>query len=200
MRAALIWLAVLVLSAVPVVLSLASPLLQWRDPVYIAAGATGVLAMALMPLQPLLATGRLPGLGGFRGRRLHRIIGALLLLCLLLHVAGLWITSPPDVIDVFLLRSPTPFSTWGLLAMVALLLSAAITALRKPLRLRWRLWRVAHLGLAAVVIGGTVAHALLIEGTMEPVSKALLSLWLTAAFAGSLAAPLRHRASARRQG
>ena len=27
-----------------------------------------------------------------------------------IHVAGLWITSPPDMIDALLFTSPTPFS------------------------------------------------------------------------------------------
>lgn len=197
MRSAAIWLWVAALFVVPVVLSLASPLLQWRDPIYIAGGFAGVLAMALMPLQPLLATQSLPGLSAFRGRKLHRLIGALLVTSVGLHVVGLWITSPPDVVDVLLLRSPTPFALWGLLAMGALFLSAGITALRGPLHLRWKLWRGLHLGLAAVVITGTVVHALRIEGTMEPVSKALLSLWLVLVFAGALAKSFRSRAIVR---
>ena len=52
----------------------------------------------------------------------------------------------------------------------------ALAALRSRLGWRFRLWRLAHGSLALVTILGTVVHALLIEGAMEPVSKAVLCL------------------------
>ena len=111
---------------VPLALAAMSPLLQWRQPVYIAAGFAGIIAMCLLLLQPLLAGGLLPGLTGLRGRRLHRWTGALLVTAVLLHVAGLFVTSPPDVIDALLFRSPTPFSAWGVIAMGAVLATVSI--------------------------------------------------------------------------
>jgi hypothetical protein len=39
----------------------ASPLLAWRSIVHGASGFAGIVAMALMPVQPLLAAGYLPG-------------------------------------------------------------------------------------------------------------------------------------------
>jgi len=74
---------------VPVAVAAASPLLAWRDPVYIAAGFAGIAAMALMMVQPLLARGYLPGLPARLSRRVHRINGALLVFLVTLHVAGL---------------------------------------------------------------------------------------------------------------
>ncbi len=117
MRKLLIWVALALAILVPLTLALRSPLLAWRDPIYIVAGVAGVVGMALMLIQPLLAGGLLPGMSDARARKLHRWSGALLLCAVLLHVGGLWVTSPPDVIDALTLRSPTPFSVWGVIAM-----------------------------------------------------------------------------------
>lgn len=176
MRAALIWIALGLAMAVPILLAAQSPLLAWRQPIYIAAGLAGVAAMALLLIQPLLALGALPGLAGLRGRRGHRLLGGMLVLAVALHIAGLWITSPPDVIDALLFRSPTPFSHWGMIALIALVTTATLAALRHRLRIRSKLWRYVHGGLALVIVGGTILHAVLIEGTMEPISKYGLSL------------------------
>ncbi|MEX0280743.1 MAG: ferric reductase-like transmembrane domain-containing protein [Arenibacterium sp.] len=137
--------------------------------------------MTLLLLQPLQVGGKLPGLPPKRGRRTHRWIGILLIGSVLVHVIGLWLTSPPDVIDALLLRSPTPFSLWGVLAMWALFAAALLGALRRRLRLRWRQWRFAHTFLGILVVAGSIAHALLIEGTMETTSKILLCILVLAA-------------------
>ncbi len=186
-RALLAWAALVAVIAVPVAASLASPLLAWRDPVYIAAGLAGVTAMAIMLLQPLLAAGLLPGLPALRGRRVHRWTGGLLVLALLIHVAGLWITSPPDMVDALLFVSPTPFSAWGVIAMWAVLATAVMAALRRRLRLRPRTWRIGHVSLAVVIVLGSTLHAMLIEGTMETISKAALCALVLAATARAVA-------------
>jgi predicted ferric reductase len=49
------------------------------------------------------------------------------------------------------------------------------------LGLRPRTWRIAHTLLAIVIVAATVAHAILIEGTMETVSKAALCVLVLAA-------------------
>ncbi|WP_306143290.1 ferric reductase-like transmembrane domain-containing protein [Roseibium sp. MMSF_3412] len=174
LRAILIWVALAAIVLVPIVAAAQSPLLQWRQPVYIAAGFAGILALVLLVVQPLLAGGYLPGLSAMRGRVLHRWTGTVLVLVVIVHVAGLWVTSPPDVIDALLFRSPTPFSVWGVLAMWAVFLSALLALFRRKLRLRPRTWRLAHTAFALVIVAGTVIHALLIEGTMETTSKVVL--------------------------
>lgn len=174
MRAVLIWAVLLAGLAVTLGASLSSPLLAWREPVYIAAGFAGVVGLCLMLVLPLLAGGLLPGLQAPRGRRVHRWVGLALLVAVIVHVGGLWITSPPDVVDALLFTSPALFSAWGVFAMWAVFASAMLAALRKPLHLGPRLWRRAHTGLAVVIVVGTVAHAIPIEGTMETVSKVLL--------------------------
>lgn len=174
MRAGLIWAALAVALALPVAAAATSPYLAWRDPVYIAAGFAGIVAMALLPVQPLLMAGLLPGLTGPRARRAHTHVGVALALCVTVHVAGLWITSPPDVIDALLFVSPTPFSVWGVLAMWAAFAIVMLAALRR--RLRPASWRRLHAAFAIILIGGTVLHALLVEGTMEIVTKTALAV------------------------
>ena len=178
-RAILIWSALSAAIAIPLAVAAASPLLAWRDPVYIIAGFAGVAAMALLVVQPLLAGGYLPGLPVRRGRRVHRLVGIALVGAVILHVAALWITSPPDVIDALLLVSPTPFSIWGVIAMWAILAAALMAALRR--RLRPRTWRVGHTALVTLAVATSVAHAMLIEGTMGTVSKAALCAFALAA-------------------
>lgn len=179
----LIWGALAVAVIVPVSIAANSPLLAWRSPVYIAAGLAGVVAMTLVLFQPLLVGGYLPGLPRPRGRRLHRWVGAALVTAVALHVAGLWLTSPPDVIDALLFVSPTPFSAWGVIAMWAVFTSALLAILRRQRRIRPRRWRLAHTTLAMVIVLGSVTHALLIKGTMGTVSKTVLCLLVLAATA-----------------
>ncbi|MBY5989416.1 ferric reductase-like transmembrane domain-containing protein [Roseovarius atlanticus] len=171
LRKVLIWVAVCAALVVPVAAAGLSPLLQWRQPVYIVAGFAGIAGFALMFLQPLLAGGYLPGIDALKGRRVHRRVGAGIVALVVLHVAGLWLTSPPDVVDALLLRSPTPFSVWGVLVMWLIFATAALAVLRKRLGVRPMTWRRAHTALAVLIVAGTGLHAVLIQGTMEMVSK-----------------------------
>jgi len=181
-RAALIWIALATAICVPIALAATSPQLAWRGPVYILAGFSGIVALGLMLVQPLLIAGYLPGLSAYRGRRVHHWIGGALVVAIVVHVAGLWITSPPDMIDALLYASPTPFSPWGVTAMWAIFAVALLAIFRRRLGLRLRTWRVAHMLLAIVIVAGSVVHGILIEGTMETVSKtALCALVLVAA-------------------
>ena len=135
--------------------------------------------MGLVLVQPLLIGGYLPGLAGYRGRRAHHWIGGALVVAVVIHVAGLWITSPPDMIDALLLTSPTPFSPFGVIAMWAIFAVALLAALHR--RLGLRTWRIAHLSLAVVIVVGSVVHVMLVEGTMETISKAALCALVLAA-------------------
>ena len=181
MRTGVIWAALAVVFALPLLAAAFSPLLAYRSAVYITAGFAGILGMGLLLVQPLLASRRLPGLTPRQSRRLHRAAGVLLILCILVHVGGLWLTSPPDVVDALLWRSPTPFSIWGVIAMWAAF-AAALLALARQ-HLRPRSWQRGHLALAVIVVLTTILHALQIDGTMETVSKGLLSAALLVATA-----------------
>jgi predicted ferric reductase len=185
-RDGVIWVTLAVAILVPIVAAVRSPLLAWRDPVYIVGGVAGVVALALLLLQPLLAAGYLPGLSRPGRRYLHRWIGGGLVVAVVIHVGALWITSPPDVLDALLFVSPAPFSFWGVMAMWALFAAAILAAVRHQLRLRLLTWRRLHTALAAVVVTGSVVHAMLIEGTMEWMSKAALCVLVIVATAKAL--------------
>jgi len=181
-RVTLIWAVLAAAILVPVALAATSPQLEWRGPVYIVAGFAGIIALGLVLVQPLLIGGYLPGLSGYPGRRAHHWIGGALVVAVVIHVAGLWITSPPDMIDALLFVSPTPFSPFGVIAMWAIFAVAVLAATRRRLGLRPRTWRIAHMSLAVLIVVGIVAHGMLIEGTMETISKAgLCALVITAA-------------------
>ena len=170
-RAVLIWTALAMIVAVPIFAAAMSPQLAWRSPIYIAAGFAGIIAMSLLLIQPLLAGGYLPGFPAPRGRRIHRIVGLCLVSAVVIHVAALWQTSPPDVIDALLFVSPTPFSAWGVIAMWAVFASALLAVFRRRIGLRPRTWRLGHTALAAIIVIGSIVHAILIEGTMEMITK-----------------------------
>lgn len=180
-RRFLIWTVVVAAVAVPIAAAAFSPLLAWREPVYIGAGFAGVVAMSLLLLQPLLAGGYLPDLSVRRRRRIHRWVGATLVLAVAVHVVGLWITSPPDVLDALLFRAPTFFSAWGVIAMWAVFGAALLALLLPRMRLKWWKWRLGHTSLALVTVVGSVVHAVLIEGTMETVTKVALCTLVVAA-------------------
>jgi len=207
-RVALIWAALAAAVCVPIAAAALSPQLAWRGPVYILAGFAGIVALGLVLVQPLLIGGYLPGLAGRIRRRAHHWIGGTLVVAVVIHVAGLWITSPPDMIDALLFASPTPFSPWGVIAMWAIFAVALLAALRRRLGLRPRTWRNAHMLLAIVIVAGSVVHAILIEGTMETASKAVLCALVLAATVKVMVdlrvwrkpATLRGESTARQQG
>jgi len=178
-RVTLIWAALAAAVCVPIAAAAASPLLAWRGAVYMLAGFAGMIALGLLLVQPLLIGGYLPGLPAYRGRRGHHWIGGALVVAVVVHVGGLWITSPPDMIDALLFTSPTPFSPFGVIAMWAIFAVALLAAFRR--RLGLRTWRVAHMSLAVIIVTGGVVHAMLVEGTMETISKAALCALVLAA-------------------
>lgn len=173
-KATLIWAVLAAVVCVPVAAATMSPLLAWRDAIYILAGFAGIIALCLLLVQPLLIAGYLPGLSAYRGRRVHHWVGGTLVVAVLVHVGGLWITSPPDMIDALTFTSPTPFSPFGVIAMWAIFATAILAAFRRRLGMQPRTWRIAHTSLAVVIVVGSVVHGLLIEGTMETMSKVAL--------------------------
>lgn len=173
-RIIFLWTIITMVVAVSIGAAIMSPQLQWRDPIYIVAGFAGVIAMVLLLFQPILAAGYLPGVSVAHGRHIHRWVGKGLVCVVVIHVIGLWITSPPDMIDALTFTSPTPFSFWGVISMWGIFATACLAGLRRRLKLQPRTWRLCHKSLAAVIVIGSVLHALMIEGTMETLSKSAL--------------------------
>jgi DMSO/TMAO reductase YedYZ heme-binding membrane subunit len=58
--------------------------------------------------------------------------------------------------------------------MWAIFAVALLAGLRRRLGLGPQTWRIAHMSLAVVIVPASVVHAMLVEGTMETVSKAAL--------------------------
>ncbi|MEO0635899.1 MAG: ferric reductase [Pseudomonadota bacterium] len=168
------WLILGALIAVPIALAVTSPLLAWREPIYIAAGLAGVVGLCLILLQPLIIAGSLPGITRRVGRTLHPWLGGFLVLTVIVHIVGLWFTSPPDVLDALLFRSPTWFSVWGVIAMWSAIAAALLVAFRGKSPARRARVRRLHVVLTTLVAITTIAHAILIEGTMEFTSKLVL--------------------------
>lgn len=189
----MVWGALVLLIAVPLAFAASSPLLQWREPVYIVAGLAGVAGMGILLAQPLLAGGLLPGLSASVSRRLHAWVGAALVVAVIIHVVALWITSPPDARDALLFRAPTLFSYLGVIAMWAVFAAGLLAFFRRSFRPR--VWRVAHSALAVVIVGCSVGHALLIVGTMETISKSILCTAVICAGLWGISARRRRTAS-----
>src|SRR4029450_5283566 len=153
-KATLIWAALAAAICVPIAAAAASPLLAWRGPLYILAGFAGIIGLGLTLVQPLVVAGDFPGLSAYRARRVHHWTGGALVVAVVVHVAGLWITSPPDMIDALLFVSPTPFSPFGVIAMWAIFAVALLALLRR--RLGLRTWRIVHMSLAVVIVAGSI--------------------------------------------
>jgi hypothetical protein len=115
--AVIAWGIVALVMIGPVVLAAFSPYLTSRNLAYIVGGFAGIFGLSLLLLQPLLPAGYLAGSEGPAGRRWHRRLGVAIVVAVALHVAGLYLASPPDTIDALLLVSPTPFSVYGVTAM-----------------------------------------------------------------------------------
>ena len=80
--------------------------------------------------------------------------------------------------------------------MWAIFAVAVLAALRR--RLGLRTWRIAHMSLAVVIVVGTAVHGMLVEGTMETMSKvALCALVLAAATKVMADLRVRKRATSR---
>lgn len=198
---AVAWIVVAVIAIVPVVAAAASPLQRGRELLWVIGGMAGVVALSLLFVQPLLTATAPTLLPAARGLRWHRWSGIAIGLSVLLHVGALYAYSPEDVMDALLLVAPTPFSLYGVISLWCVVLTAALAAARRRLRLGHRRWRIAHSVLAVAIVSAGAVHAVLIEGAMEDVSK--YAICLAALAATSLGAlevnvlgPLRRRRAA----
>lgn len=174
LRSAASWALVVCIAAAPVAIALFSPLQQSRSAPYVVGGVSGIVALALLLLQPLLVGGYLPGLRSVKARFWHHCIGCTIVLTVFMHIIGLYVTSPDDITDAMLFTSPTPFSVYGVLGFWCVVMMLITVVLRNRSVFSSRLWSLVHNSLALVLVGASVIHALLIEGAMGNVSKVIL--------------------------
>jgi predicted ferric reductase len=186
MTAVVVWLVLAACVLVPVGLAAASPLQASREALWIFGGMAGVVALALLLVQPMLAAGLLPGTSIPTGRRWHRWIGAAIIAAVVLHVGGLYLYSPDDISDALLLVSPTPFAVYGVIGLAGVILTALLVAVRSRSGMRYVTWRIVHNAVSLVVVVSSVVHAILIEGAMGFVSKAILCVLVVAASTSGL--------------
>jgi len=176
----IIWVVLAGAMTSPMAIAATSPLLGARTGVYIMAGMAGVVALALLLIQPLLVAGFLPGLALARARLWHRWVGTGIAIGVALHVGGLYLTSPPDTLDALLLVAPTPFSIYGVIGMWSVVITIILVALRPRTGIGYKTWRIIHNALSAIVVVTSVVHALMIEGTMGNLSKQILCFLIVA--------------------
>lgn len=172
---------------VPLALAVLSPLQAGREVTYVMGALAGVLALSLLFVQPLLAAGFLPGFRRSRERRWHRRLGIVLLSAVGLHIIGLYLASPDDMRDALLLVAPTPFSLYGVIALVAIVLTGLSAALRPRIRSGIiQHWNRIHSALAVIVVSATLVHAWMIDGTMNGLSKTISCICIAVATIAAL--------------
>lgn len=158
----------------PIVVAAFSPLLKSRELIYVVGGLSGVVALSLLLVQPLLALGYLANVSLVRQRQWHLWSGALLVVTIALHIGALYVTSPDDMTDALLLRSATPFSVYGVIALWGVLLIAMLVAFRNKIKIPIKRWKTVHVFIAAIVVVASIIHTLWIQGAMGTVSKWVL--------------------------
>jgi len=171
---ALVWLLVLGVVFTPLVLAALSPLQASRNVAYVVGGLAGIAALGFLLLQPLLAAGYLPGFKVAQAKRWHRWLGFAVSVLVAVHIIGLFITSPDDMSDALLLVAPTPFSLYGVIGLWSLGITVLLVLARSRVGIRYGLWKIIHNLLAAVVVGASVIHTLMIDGAMNSLSKYVL--------------------------
>jgi predicted ferric reductase len=76
--------------------------------------------------------------------------------------------------DALLLRSATPFSIYGVIALWGVLLIALLVAFRSKIKIPIKKWKTLHAVIAAIVVVASIIHALWIQGAMGTMSKWVL--------------------------
>jgi hypothetical protein len=184
--ALLIWVGLAAVIIVPIAIAASSPYLASRSAAYIVAGLAGTVCLSLFLVQPMLAADYLPGLRPTHGRKWHRRVGTAIVFCVVLHVGGLFLTSPPDTIDALLLIAPTSFSVFGVIAMWGVFLAAAQIFWLRKIGQRYPVWQILHNVTVLITVISTVIHAIQIQGTMGATSKTVLCVAVLVALTATL--------------
>lgn len=170
------WLGLLGLVAIvllPVLLAALSPLQAGRAVPWVWGTLAGVLALSLVVVHVLLPTGWLNSFVGEHNLGWHRILGISITGLTLAHILGLYLYSPDDIGDALVLAAPT-YSRLGVLSAGCLVLSVVLAVTRRQLRLADADWKTIHSALAIAIVGTAVAHAVLLQGTLDGLAEGLV--------------------------
>ena len=136
------------------------------DPWELAAAALGTIGLGAMAVQ-FVTSGRFEIVSGHLGidkiMTFHKIAAWWILLALVLHplayVLPTWLENPDLGAERLLTYLTLPRYRSGVVALVALALLLASSALRQLLPWRYGHWRAAHVILALIAVGGGLHHA-----------------------------------------
>jgi predicted ferric reductase len=172
--------------AVPLALALTDAHLADASPALTLSTAAAAVAIPVIAVQPLLAG---------RGRiSIHRLIGVLALVLVLVHIGALFIESADDTLFAMSPDGPTR-ARMALMATIALLVVVALGAGRRRLPLSGTAWRILHAYFALLVIVLGFGHALLTDGALDDAGTVAL---LAFAAVGVAAIPAAFAARTRR--
>ena len=159
----------------PLALALTDAHLAPGPPALVISTAAGALAVSALVLQPLLVARMRPSAGVLAGRqvRWHRLLGALVLALVLLHVGALFVLEVDDTLFAMSPDGPTR-ARMALIATIALFGVVALGVMRGRLPLADSSWRILHAYLAVLVIVLGVGHAVLTDGALDGAGTPLL--------------------------
>ncbi|NJL36811.1 MAG: hypothetical protein HC899_08630 [Leptolyngbyaceae cyanobacterium SM1_4_3] len=163
----------LIFVMLPALLAALSPLQHGRAPLWILGTLAGVLSLSLIVVQVLLPTGWLNFGIGEQNFRWHRVLGISITLLVVAHILVLYLYSPDDIGDALILAAPT-YSRLGVLSATCLLISVGLALTRSKLPLTPADWQILHSFLAVAVVGTAIAHAFLLQGTLDGFAEGLL--------------------------
>jgi len=176
------WLvAYLVMIVVPLAMSVAGGRLLHESLTAELSLSTGLVAASLLVAAFALPS-RLRMLTSHLGietlLRNHRAVAMTAAVLALLHV-GLVLAADPHRFGVLDLRSAPPRVWAGSVATVALVLLVVLALSRRKRRVRYEGWRLVHIALSLVVVGGTALHVWWLQHlVLEPDMAAWFGLLL----------------------
>ena len=163
----------------PAIVALTDAHLDAAPVALVVSTAAAALAVSALAVQPLLAgSGRL---------RWHRVLGAVALALVLLHLGGLFVVGAEDTLFALSLDGPTR-GRMATLATVALIAVVALGVARARLPMSGPTWRILHGFLAVLVIGLGFGHAILTDGALDGFGTAVLLAFAAVALLGVVAA------------
>ena len=174
-RRRLLVAAAVVLVPLPVGLALTDAHLAAAPAALVVSTAAAALAVSALAVQPLLAgSGRL---------RWHRVLGAVALALVLIHLGGLFVVGAEDTLFALSLDGPTR-GRMATLATIALIAVVALGIARARLPMSGPTWRILHGFLAVLVVGLGFGHAVLTDGALDGFGTSVLLAFATVALLG----------------